>query len=72
MKITFTRQTVETINLDDHEIREIIPNLDELEFEEVKEELIKYFWNKDLEEAHGLAQWGEGHEVVDVTDLNIF
>lgn len=72
MQIQFTRTNIESINLDDSDIRAIIPNLDELEFEEIQELLIRYFWNKDLDETHGLAQWGEEYDVSNVTGLDLF
>ena len=68
MKVTFTRVNTEQIVLEDSDLREIIPNLNELDFDEIEEVLNKYLYNKDLEENYGLSMWGEKTIVKEIKD----
>lgn len=68
MHIRFTRIQTESVDLDAKTLLEIIPNIRELDDEEIEKQLICYFWNKDLEETIGLSEWGETHKFIKIEE----
>ena len=64
MRLKFTRIITESIEIEDELLREIIPDVDDLEFEEVEEYLNKYFYNKDLDN-YDLIEYLENTEITE-------
>ena len=67
MKLIFTREITEIISIEDELLREIIPDVDDLEFEEIEEYLNKYFYNKDLDN-YDLIEYNEETSIIETKE----